>query len=193
MSKSAELCIAERDIKTAYKNYVNATPRWKEYWYNTCKEILEHPKCRKADKNRYKVHPRLKTIEKVPLPKVKATNISWDCPIPEDEEGKEQVYIVEFLGRKNECIIWGKVGTTTRTILQRILEELKYYYKDGVRKAIIRRAYDCGDVPAESLESYIRAHFSKVNPTTFKKNDRFKSLALDPLVCDRLYEEWLAI
>lgn len=193
MSKSAQLCIKERDIKTAYKRYTDATPRWQSYWYDVCKQILENPKCRKADKEAYKVHPKLKTIEKVKAPTVCDKSIVWNCdPLPK-EKGVEQVYIVKFLDRLKNVIVWGKVGTTTRSMRARMLEELKYYHKDGARSVVIERVYDCGDVPAESLESYIRAYFSKTNPTAFKKNDRFRGMELDLETVDRLFAEWQAI
>lgn len=86
----------------------------------------------------------------------------------------EKCYLIKFYNSKNE-IIFSKIGTTTREVVQRLREEIKNYRKGGfdVRKAIICKVIDCGKTPAEGAESYCKAIFIKQYQGAFKKNDRF--------------------
>lgn len=190
MNKSAKMCIEENDFKSAFQRYEKANRQWKEYWYETCKTILESPKCKKEYKDKYVVHPRLKTIEKLNAPSVPSTAIIWECEPLAVEKGVEQLYIVRFLDRHKQTIIYGKVGTTTRSIKQRMNEELKYYHDSGAKYVVVERVYDCSGIPAEGLESLIRAYFIKHNPTAFKKNDRFCGMPLNLEEVDKLIALW---
>ena len=87
-----------------------------------------------------------------------------------------------------------KIGTTTRAVLKRLKEELqsKTYKEMGCVRAVINRVYDCGNLPAEGLESYFRATYIKRYPDSFKKNDRFISTFFDLTEADKIAEKYLA-
>ena len=81
-----------------------------------------------------------------------------------------------------------KIGTTTREVRKRLVEELKNktYKEMGCVRAVINRVYDCGELPAEGLESYFRAMYIKQFPNSFKKNDRFMNTFFDLKKADEI-------
>lgn len=93
---------------------------------------------------------------------------------------------------RNE-LVCSKVGTTTRKVLQRLKEELnsETYKKLDCVRAIVRRVYDCGNMPAEDAESFLRAFYIKKYPTSFKKNDRFMIEYFDFNTADELMQSYL--
>ena len=72
-------------------------------------------------------------------------------------------------------------------------EELRSptYKNLNCARAVIKRVYNCGSVPAEGLESYFRAHYIKEFPNSFKKNDRFMNEFFNFEVADRLVADYL--
>ena len=86
------------------------------------------------------------------------------------------------------------MGTTTRTVIQRLKEELRSntYKKIGCVRAVVNRVYDCGDIPAEGLESYFRALYIKRYPQSFKKNDRFMNEWFDLAEADKIVATYFA-
>lgn len=112
---------------------------------------------------------------------------------PEDRkfpEGAQLVYLVRLLDRDGE-LVWSKVGTTTRSIKKRMSEHLRYYRKYGVTDIVVTRVWDCGELPAEGLESEFRAKYMKKYPGTFRKNDRFAGVEFDLAEADRIVENYL--
>lgn len=97
-------------------------------------------------------------------------------------EGKQLCYLVKFYDSKGK-IIFSKIGTTTRDINTRIKEHL-VYYTEKVKRPFDIKSYklesliDCGEIPAEGLESDIRSKFIKKFPREFIKNDRFFGIEL---------------
>ena len=91
-------------------------------------------------------------------------------------------------------MVCSKIGTTTRTVLQRLKEELKSktYTSIGCVRAVVNRVYDCGDVPAEGLESYFRAMYIRKYPQSFKKNDRFMKEWFDLKEADEIVLNYFA-
>lgn len=104
----------------------------------------------------------------------------------------EQCYLFRFFNDDEE-LLCSKVGTTTRTVRQRLIEELrsKTYKGMGATHAIIDRIYNCGELPAEGLESLIRSEYIKKYPKSFKKNDRFIGELFDLDLCDSIAHEYL--
>ena len=96
------------------------------------------------------------------------------------DEAAEKCYLISFYD-KNDNLVCSKVGTTTRTVIQRVKEELnsKTYTSRGCEKVKINRVYDCKNIPAEGLESYLRAIYIRDFPEKFNKNDRFFDVEFD--------------
>lgn len=89
-------------------------------------------------------------------------------------KGINQVYLFKFYDNDGN-LIFSKVGTTTRTIEIRIKEEIRQYTKSGftIGRATVESVFDCGGVPPEGLESFIRWTFILRARKTYKVNDRF--------------------
>ena len=96
---------------------------------------------------------------------------------------------------KNDESICSKVGTTTRTVQERIREELRSdtYKKMGAVRCIIHRVYDCGEIPAEGLESMFRATYIRKYPNSFHKNDRFIKQKFDLAEADKICKGYLCV
>lgn len=191
--KSMKDCLLENDLDTAFARYQSTSPRWRGKWYEVCEEIFS--KC--ADfAQKYVINPLMRTISKIVEVKQKATaktKIMVDDGIELLEKGGEQLcYLFEFYNDKNE-LVCSKVGTTTRTIKKRLQEELKSktYAEMGVVRGVIKRIYNCGQIPAEGLESYFRAKYIQAYPSSFKKNDRFMNQYFDLKKADAIAEEYL--
>lgn len=88
-------------------------------------------------------------------------------------KGTEQIYLVKFFSATGK-VVFSKIGTTTRTVEQRIKEEIRYYQNRGINfdNVIIEEVIDCGDWEAEMVESHLRFRFIK-KYRNWMKNDRF--------------------
>lgn len=171
--KSKELCVVDRDFTTAYAHYKKATARWKEHWYEACAEIYNGEKCPSTVKKSYELNIEEHTVIKVKKTKANTPQIYYNgCEKVEIENGAEILYVI-VMRDENKNAIYYKVGTTTRKVEQRMAEHLDYYRLEGIKYIEINRVADCGTIPAEGLESYLRAKLIRENPTAFKKNDRF--------------------
>lgn len=112
------------------------------------------------------------------------------CGLGKPKTGK--CYLFKFYDEKGD-ILFSKVGTTTRTIMERLKEEIRAYVKSDfdVRKAVVCSVCDCRDIPAEGAESYARAHFIKKYKVAFKKNDRFMGIDISTDDFNKIIEEYL--
>lgn len=129
------------------------------------------------------------------IKRVKATIAPASCikftdgaePLPANTQ---QAYLTRLLDA-NDALLFGKIGTTTRETIKRMKEHLRYYKKDGVCKIEVSRVWDCGDVDAEGLESFLRAHYIKKHSGTFRKNDRFINVDFDLAEADEIVANYL--
>lgn len=130
----------------------------------------------------------VKRVVSAIIPSVGVTVDKADTQYP---EGSQLVYLVRLLDREGE-LVWSKVGTTTRAIKKRMAEHLRYYRKYGVSEVQVTRVWNCGELPAEGLESEFRAKYMKKYPGTFRKNDRFAGVEFDLEEADKIVENYLA-
>ena len=188
MKKSAELCIYENDLDSAFSRYENTNKRWKNYWYETCLTIFNKSK---KWANKYIIDTVKKTISKIKVA-VSQSNIIWNTEKEEYAKGTELCYLIELLG-KNFNLVYSKIGTTTRSVETRMKEHLRYYAKEGIEYIRINKVWDCGNIEAEGFESYFRAITMKNYPNTWKKNDRFVGVAIPLEYAEKLFAEYQAI
>lgn len=195
MNKSMSWYVANNDFEGAVERFESTNARWKGAWFDTCEQIFK--KCKEWATS-YILNPIEKTIKKiVKIVTPRKTKYSETIQILEGvdllDEANEKCYLFRFLNDENEMVC-SKVGTTTRKVLQRLKEELRSntYKNLGCTKAIIERVYDCGDIPAEGLESYFRAKYIKKYPDSFKKNDRFMNQFFDLCEADNIVQEYFA-
>lgn len=195
--KSMAKCLADNDFESALERLETTTGRWISEWYEVCETIFN--RCKEWAK-KYFLDPIGKTIGRLVdgksiFSKLRKDDIelSNTCFIENNENNVEKCYLIEFFDSDNNSIC-SKVGTTSRTVQERIREELNSEtYKDmGAVKCLIHRVYNCGDYPAEGLESYFRAKYIKKYPDSFHKNDRFIKQTFDYAEADRICAEYFA-
>lgn len=116
-----------------------------------------------------------RAVEKVKSLFKPTANVVYSC---DKVEGKQLVYLLRLLDEKGN-LVWSKVGTTTRTIEGRMNEHLRYYRKYGIKTIEVTKVWDCGEVDAEGLESFLRSKYIRKHPHTFQKNDRFYHVEFD--------------
>lgn len=189
--------INSNDFEGAVSRLNSTSKRWKGEWYKVCETIFNQ--CKEWAK-KYVLDPIAKEVRKLTnlksvIPTIRKSDISLaeGCVIHNNEKNTQKCYLIEFFNDKDESIC-SKVGTTIRTIQERIREELKSntYLKMGAARCVIHRVYDCGEYPAEGLESYFRAKYIKKYPNSFYKNDRFINTVFDILEADKIYAEYMA-
>lgn len=196
MEHSRQYYIDNSDFEGAKARFENTSARWKSYWFSACEEIFNT--CKEWAK-KYVLDPAAKAIRKITtikeiIPKVRKTDISFSegCVIQNNEDRTQKCYLIEFFDKDNNSIC-SKVGTTIRTVQQRIREELgsKTYKNMGAATCVIHRVYDCGNIPAEGLESFFRAKYIRKYPNSFYKNDRFICEKFDLAEADKIYTEYM--
>jgi len=98
-------------------------------------------------------------IEKIPITFAKGTKI---C------------YLFKFYNAEGE-LLFSKIGTTERTIRQRLKEEIDYYKKHGIDVALaaIESAFDTGDMEPEGAQDYAKGHYIRKFKGHYIRNDRF--------------------
>lgn len=116
--------------------------------------------------------------------------IKFTCP--DDLADGEKFYLIRAFDKCGKRI-FSKVGTTARTVIQRMKEHLKYYEKLGVVEIIVDQIWNCGNIPAEGLESWFRAIYIRKWPDKFNKNDRFFDVDFDLDEAQMWYEKYLAL
>ena len=190
--KSARDYIEENDFDGAFERLQNATnKRWVNYWFGVCEQIACF--CKEVAQ-KYILDPIQKTI----VEKLKDTRprVRWGDKIVAEcdllDHATQKCYLFEFYNSHGE-LVCSKVGTTIRKVTQRLKEELRSetYSKLDCQRAVIKKVYDCGTMPAEGAESYFRAYYIKKYPNSFKKNDRFMHQLFDFNFADRLMKKYL--
>lgn len=195
-NKSMDWYVENNDFEGAYERWEKTIPRWKGNWYDIC-ELIYNKTTEWA--KRYILNPTAKAINKildireVLNAKVKkdGISISNECQTWDDTKGIEKCYLIRFFTEDMEFIC-SKVGTTIRSVFQRIREELnsKTYKGMGATRCVIDRVYNCGVLPAEGVESMFRAMYIKKFPNSFCKNDRFINARFDLKEADKFFSEY---
>jgi hypothetical protein len=108
-------------------------------------------------------------------------------------EKTEKCYLFKFYG-ENNTLLFSKIGTTTRSPMARLKEEIKGYRRSRflINKVEVCAVIDCGNIPAEGAESILRATFIKQFPNSFKKNDRFFGVDIPTETFKNIVEGYLS-
>lgn len=178
---TAEQYLKYNDFLGCLDRWENATKRWKEHWFSTCVAIYQKSKKWAKD---FVIDLTNKVIARIPHSNI----IEWNCKQVFYPQGTELFYLIRAVDKDNN-LIFSKVGTTTRSITTRMLEHLKYYKNLGVKRIIIDKVYDCGNIPAECFESYFRAVYIMQYPNTYHKNDRFFGVTFDITQADKIFKK----
>lgn len=107
-----------------------------------------------------------------------------DCG--ENIKGEEAIYFFKFYG--NEGLTFNKIGTSAKDVVGRLRDEIGDYSKKfDIVRVEVHRIRSCNGMPAEGMESQLRADFIKAYPQAFRKNDRFFGVDIAPSVFDEIY------
>ena len=163
------------DFEGAKERYESTSRRWKGAWWDVLCEIWDNftkwqskysldkvamtiiEIVEKAVKKR-KSKPRADIIEKVPITFAKGTKL---C------------YLFKFYDSNNE-LVYTKVGTTERTIRERLSEELRDYRKTkDIKYATVESVFDTGELFPEGVQDYIKGMWMRKYNKYYVRNDRF--------------------
>lgn len=186
-SISAADFIRNNDLEGAIERYNKTTARWRDHWWKTVVEIFDS--CEKWAK-KYIIDRAAQTITAIKqainrrrtVVKDENTLLYGDIEIAylngtieKDTKEGEKAYFFKFYEDANRPPVFDKIGTTTKRCLDRLKQEIRYYNKAGfeIERVEICEIWDCGNTPAESYESFMRALLIKKFPNTWHKNDRF--------------------
>lgn len=179
MSYTCTWYIEHNDFEGALERFNETTKQWKRHWFETCETIAKN--CIEWTK-KYILDPISLSIEtaKEIIKYTKTRRCSGfiipmnylsDCG--EDVKGQQTLYLFKFYNSNHE-IIFSKIGTTKVSVNERLRQEVAEYLKKfDVASVDVCKIYDCGEMPAESYESFLRATLIKKYPNTWHKNDRF--------------------
>jgi hypothetical protein len=191
--KTAKQCIADNDFDSALHNLYTAHASKVGYWFNVCNEIFEkntHLATLYRRDIEYRSFVRVDSVNLyIPIWRHYDREIFANGKVDLLENAGHKCYLFRFFDAEDK-LVCSKVGTTTKSILERLKRELADYEKDGIVKAVIDRVYDCGTRPAEGMESRFRSVFIEQYPECFRKNDRFFKVAFDLAMCDTVYTEY---
>ena len=166
MAKSWKWYVENDDLLGCYERYEQAKKNWKEHWWSTVEQIynnsIEWAEGYFLDKVN-KVLVFIKDISK----KIKEKIV---------KRKQHFCYWVRLIGESG-MVLYNKIGTTEKTVEERLNKVLKDQYKDGLEKIVdyeIMNVWDCDENAPEGLESYLRAMLiKKYKSQNYVKNDRF--------------------
>ena len=158
----------------AKERYENTSKRWKNAWWDVICYIYDH--FEQWHEN-FHLDPIAKGI--VELTKKRKSRSRYDIREKETvcirfAKGTKLCYLFKFYD-SNGNLLYSKVGTTERTIRERLAREISDYRKGGhdVGYAVIESVINTSFYHPEGAESYVRAMFIKKFNDCFIKNDRF--------------------
>ena len=155
--------IANNDFEQAKEKFENTTPRWKKYWFDCCKQIMEN--CKEWAK-KYIIDPINMIIQPIAnvIKKIKPK-----------KEGTSNTYLIKMFD-ENGSWIFTKIGKAN-DIKKRMLDFRNHEYKrDGViiSNTEVIKSYELpNDDLAQILESFMRNYFRKNKTEEYHPNDRF--------------------
>ena len=157
-------------LKEQKKDLKQLLFRWKQHWWDCLTEIFKKSK---KWMQKYLLDPINKIIENISDSVVITAEEIVEYETNDFNDNGNNCYLFKFYTFDNQVI--SKIGTSTKSIVGRIIQEINTYKKKGfdIYKGVIASVIDCGIYPPEGAESRARAEFIKQYPSFFVKNDRF--------------------
>ena len=176
---SMEDCRANNLFEEAKERYETTSPRWKKSWWGVICDIwdavAEWREKYDLDKIAKKVIDKAievatqakKTIARTGTQIIEKVSTAFD-------KGTKLCYLFKFYD-SNGDLVFSKVGTTERTIRQRLSEEINYYRKHDIDIgfATIESVFDTGDIEPEGAQDYAKGYYTKKHKGHYMRNDRF--------------------
>ena len=176
---SMEDCKENNLFEEAKERYETTSPRWKKSWWQVICDIWTragdwHEKY-ELDKIAKVIINKIKDAVNQAKQVVTRTGINIiERVATAFEAGTKLCYLFKFYD-SNGDLIFSKVGTTERTIRQRLTEEIKYYRKRGidVNYATVESVFDTGDLEPEGAQDFAKGYYTKKYKGHYMRNDRF--------------------
>ena len=155
----------------AKERYENTSKRWKNAWWDVICYIYDH-----FEKwhDKFQINKITKTI--IALIKKRKGRTREDIKelVPVHfARGTKLCYLFKFYD-ENGNIVYTKVGTTERTIRERLGEDLLDYRKTvNISFATVESVFDTGSLNPEGAQDYVKAIWMHKYNEYYKRNDRF--------------------
>ena len=188
--KSAKECLRDNDFVEALSRLENTSIQWVAHWWECCCTIFERNPYLANQYRKDRINFTFRPIENrgklIPIYYYNGKEIYTNGVVDLLDSVANKCYLFRFFDA-DDNLVYSKVGTSTRKVIDRIKQELRSYEKKGVVSCVVDRVYDCGDKPPEGMESYFRAMYIRDCPQDFVKNDRFFRTAFDLEQADNFY------
>ena len=162
-------------FEDAKEKFENTSKSWKKRWWAVVCDIWDNfvQWQEKYDLDRV----AMAIIKKVAKKIVKRARKTRDDIIEKVPvvfaKGTKLCYLFKFYNSNGE-LIYTKVGTTERTIRERLREELRDYRKTkDIKYATVESVFDTGELFPEGVQDYIKGMWMRKYNKYYVRNDRF--------------------
>ena len=167
------------DFEGAKERYESTSRRWKSAWWDVICDIWDNfvQWQEKYDLDRVAMAIIKKVVKKAVKKIAKRARKTRDDIIEKVPvvfaKGTKLCYLFKFYDSNNE-VVYTKVGTTERTINERLTEELRDYRKTkDIKYATVESVFDTGELFPEGVQDYIKGMWMRKYNKYYVRNDRF--------------------
>lgn len=162
-------------FEDAKEKFENTSKSWKKRWWAVVCDIWDNfvQWQEKYDLDRVAMTIIKKVAKKI-TKRVRKTRNDIIEKIPVVfAKGTKLCYLFKFYDSNGE-LVYTKVGTTERTIHERLSEELRDYRKTkDIKYATVESVFDTGELFPEGVQDYIKGMWMRKYNKYYVRNDRF--------------------
>ena len=166
-------------FEDAKEKFENTSKSWKKRWWAVVCDIWDNfvQWQEKYDLDRVAMAIIKKVIKKAVKKITKRIKKTRDDIIEKVPvvfaKGTKLCYLFKFYDSNND-VVYTKVGTTERTINERLTEELRDYRKTkDIKYATVESVFDTGELFPEGVQDYIKGMWMRKYNKYYVRNDRF--------------------
>ena len=166
-------------FEDAKEKFENTSKSWKKRWWAVICDIWDNfvQWQEKYDLDRVAMAIIKKVVKKAVKKIAKRARKTRDDIIEKVPvvfaKGTKLCYLFKFYDSNNE-VVYTKVGTTERTINERLTEELRDYRKTkDIKYATVESVFDIGELFPEGVQDYIKGMWMRKYNKYYVRNDRF--------------------
>lgn len=166
-------------FEDAKEKFENTSKSWKKRWWAVVCDIWDNfvQWQEKYDLDRVAMAIIKKVVKKAVKKITKRARKTRDDIIEKVPvvfaKGTKLCYLFKFYDSNDE-LVYTKVGTTERTINERLTEELRDYRKTkDIKYATIESVFDTGELFPEGVQDYIKGMWMRKYNKHYVRNDRF--------------------
>ena len=162
-------------FEDAKEKFENTSKSWKKRWWAVVCDIWDNfvQWQEKYDLDRVAMAIIKKVAKKI-IKRARKTRDDIIEKIPVVfAKGTKLCYLFKFYDSNGE-LVYTKVGTTERTIRERLSEELRDYRKTkDIKYATVESVFDTGELFPEGVQDYIKGMWMRKYNKYYVRNDRF--------------------